>query len=375
MQFAFASALIRVLHTARRWYRLKKASLRPEGTYCCISPEGLRILLKGDKDVLQSTLNIWFKEQNLLLSPIKRKAQANWPADLILSSLSRQQRVRHSSQKESEPLLFTQPYVEMDVPLRPDFEQFLYEVLPKKRRTYIRKAQKFPYRTELSRDTELLAFFLKEILNPSTEDRHGGRSQILRPEDVTSKGENWELLLLRNEAGEILGGNLLLRSRWQKQKQLRIWRQAAHPRLNESSEKHDILLLLNTAPLELACREGLDTVSFGISPHLMDDSNFYSKRLWACRPSWNDDLSLLSIKVGSEKGKNFLEQKPLLCESPSAASPDAVLVPKAWIHPDSQQQLSDWLNKYGFHDLHHVAVLEGDRIEFQKISALQPPVT
>lgn len=365
--------LLPFLRQARLWTQRLRVFLRRESSFAATGPDGLKILLQGERGELASTLEIWFKDQNLSLIPLRRGEKKRWQPDLVLSSVQsfgRRKPAEESQRAASERTLFTQPYVEMEVPLRPDFEQFLYEVLPKKRRTYIRKAQKFPYQSELSRDPELLAFFLREILNPATEDRHGEKSQHLEAEAVMAKGELWQLLLLRNQEGEIVGGNLLLRSRWQRQ--LRIWRQAVHPQFAESAEKHNILLVLNTAPLELGCREGLNSVSFGISPHLLDDSNFYSKRLWACRPSWNESQALISIKVLSDKGRNFIEQRPLLCESPFAGSPDAVLVPRAWTHPESRELLKEWLNKYGFQDLNHVAVLHEDRLQFEKISSLEP---
>lgn len=364
------SDFVSYLRQARRWVQLIRSNFRPKPTFSAVSPEGLKILLKGDPDALRSTLDIWFKDQNLALTPLTQKEQKSWQPDLLLSSASPSPFSSKNKAPGTENALITQPYVEMEVPLRPDFEQFLYEVLPKKRRTYIRKAQKFPYRTELSRDPDLLRFFLREILNPSTEERHGEKSQHLEAEAIMAKGDLWELLLLRSEEGEIVGGNLLLRSRWQKQ--LRIWRQAVHPQFEQSPEKHNILLRLNTAPLEVGCQEGLASVSFGISPHLLDDSNFYSKRLWACQPSWNETQARVEIKVLSERGRDFIEQRPLLCESPSAKGPDAVLVPRAWTHPDSREVLKEWLNKYAYQDLSHVAYLQEDRLQFEKISSFDP---
>ncbi len=339
-----------------------------------VTVDGVNILLKGKSPSLAATLDLWFPEQVLTPLPLGPQSSRAWTPDLVLSATygrtgtKRPRGLIVDVHTQTLPLR-TQPYLEMDVPLSTDFDRFLMDVMPKKRRAYIRKALALPYRESLTRDATLLSFFLDDILAPVTQQKHGDRSQLLGVADILAKGEKWQLQLLYDAENSIVGGNLLLMS--SQLKQLRIWRQAVHPRFDGDKEKQNILLVLNSLPLQLGSQMSYRTVSFGISPHTLDHSNFYSKRLWACRPQWNLTQPWVDINAQTEAGRQLVEQRALLCTRPGATEPDTVLLPRVRMLPPHRSELLSWLNQYGHENLKFIATLHKGLLRFQSIESLQ----
>jgi len=325
------------------------------GHFLLESPDGLRLMVSGSPNLPMDLAYIWGLS-SWKSTPVLQRNFAGESCDLMIEEKLGAQ------QDASTQRISTQLFVDMLTPLRSNFESFLVEVLSKKKRYHVKKALEWDHSLEQSRDESSLDMFLDSMLHPQTASTHKEQAHHLLRSDVLRQGAQWELLLIK-EGADYQGGSLLLHSK--RQGILRIWRQAVHPNIRDGQAINRIKIALDAAAIKAACQHGYTSLSFGLAPHVIEHGNFYSKRLWACEPVWNQAPQFIDIQPLSERGVAFFEQIPMLCLG-TEQKPNAVLVPKSRFTED-HAGLKSWLDRFAFNGLSHLAVWDAGRLNLHPI--------
>ncbi len=340
------SRIISLLKTVR--HRL----LARAKTSCFLleSPEGIRLMLAGSAEFQKDLTYLWGLSSWKSTGALHRRSVQD-TADLKIEEKI------GSPNKAGGQSIRTQLLVDMLTPMRSDFDLFLLDVLSKKKRYHVKKALAWEHSLEFTRDSSKLDLFLNSMLHPQTASTHKEQAHQLIRSDILGKGEHWQLLLLQ-EGPALQGGSLLLHSK--RQGVLRIWRQAVHPSIDDAQAINRIKVALDAAAIKAACEAGYEFLSFGLAPHIIEHGNFYSKKLWACEPSWNQVPQFVDIRPLSERGAEYLEQIPMVCAG-TEEKLNAVLVPKSRFAADPEG-LKSWLDQFAFSGLRHLAVWDAGQL-------------
>lgn len=320
-------------------------------------PESLRVLLRGSPGFAADLVFLW--------------GLTGWKSSCLAQSRQRPDcdlLIQETTQAPVQGVIRSQLLVDMLTPLRPDFELFLTEVLSKKKRYHVKKSLSWNHEIEPSRDHAQLKFFMDTMLHPQTEITHKENAHHLHISDVLKQGMNWELILLKDEQG-YRAGSLLLHS--QRQGILRIWRQAVDPKVTDHPRIQLLKMTLDSAAIRLACSARYSSVSFGLTPHIIEHGNFYSKRLWACEPHWNHSPFFIHASPHSERGERFLESIPILCQSPNGSKPDGVLIPKDRLRQPTE--LKAWLDRFAYRGLRYLVTLEAGLTRWHSMDKPKEP--
>jgi|GEM_PF-6029311 len=314
------------------------------------SPDEIRMMVSGSAGFQKDLAYLWGLS-SWKSTPALHRRSVHDTADIRVEEMI------GSPIKVKGQSIRTQLLVDMLTPLRSDFDLFLLDVLSKKKRYHVKKALAWEHSLEFTRDSSQLDLFLDTMLHPQTASTHKEQAQHLMRSDILRKGAQWELLLIQDGAA-YQGGSLLLHSK--RQGVLRIWRQAVHPDIQDIQAINRIKVALDAAAIKAACGAGYKSLSFGLAPHIIEHGNFYSKKLWACEPAWNQVPQFVEIRPLTERGAKFVEKIPMLCIG-TEQKLNAVLVPKSRL-TDDHGALKIWLDQFAFSGLCHLAVWEAGQL-------------